>query len=94
MSKTLTAEEFLDGFDLHTYYYPNGDTTKKPIHDKECSFCFYENYVIEAIEKYHKAKVESEIIPLIENEEFGRGAFNRDEYKSRILEKLQKLLEQ
>lgn len=80
MSKTLTA-----------------DLVKQIQEKHKLSTAFVNELLVDVVfiaNEVHKAKVESEIIPLIKNEEFGRGAFNRDEYQSRILEKLQKLLEQ
>jgi len=45
-------EQILGKKNLHSYYYPRGDTKKKMIHDDDCTFCHYEEEVLEAMEEY------------------------------------------
>lgn len=52
----ITAEEFLNKEDnnLHTYYYPDGNTTKPKIHDDNCKFCNFEDSIVEIMIEFTK----------------------------------------
>lgn len=48
-----SAEDILNAKDLHTIYYATEDKEQlRPLHDKDCYFCRFEDKVLEAMEEY------------------------------------------
>ena len=51
-----SAQDILDKYNLHSHYYPNGDSSKREIHDVDCKFCYYEDDVLKAMEEYRTSQ--------------------------------------
>lgn len=59
MNKIPTADTMLDDRYLHYYYYPNGNTTKPMIHDRDCPFCDIQSKVEEKMIEFAKMHVKA-----------------------------------